>query len=426
MTIESGAVILAADFLKTLTASGHLDMAAATTLTIASGAVTMTQNYHLIDTEAAAASDELDTITVAADVTGGYILIVAPASGARTVVLKHNTGNILCPYNGDVNLESAGDYALLVYSTAQSKWCVAAPEVLLGNGVALSWKNNAGAETPVLTLNTSNMVAILGGGSDTRILNNAQDTVLLNVTDGGLVGIGDTSNAKMTKGLTINQGAADDEAFALKSSDVATGMTDDVETDTFFAIRKYDGATGGAQVEGYGESAIGMTVWGMVVTEDTAAPSVLSNAGVRMFGRSKSGTAHAPMGTTANVVAFGRSPSAVTHVFIGNGNSYEDGTGWTAYDSLDDVKVLETINALMLAATDPIRAEFWDWAAENREMLGKLGLISFNEDGHHFINRSKMQELLVGAVRQLGKRLEDTHSRLDRLERLLLSGPAAA
>ena len=48
-------------------------------------------------------------------------------------------------------------------------------------------------------------------------------------------------------------------------------------------------------------------------------------------------------------------------------------------------------------------------------MLQDLKLITFNDDGHHFVNRSKMQELLVGAVRQLGQRLAITEQKLSLL-----------
>ena len=97
---------------------------------------------------------------------------------------------------------------------------------------------------------------------------------------------------------------------------------------------------------------------------------------------------------------------ATKFIFDSDGDSHEDGTGWTAYDDFDDVKLLDSINALMLQAQDPIKREFWKWAGEHRQVLQAQKLISFNADGRHFINRSRMQELLVGAVRQMARRLE--------------------
>jgi hypothetical protein len=41
----------------------------------------------------------------------------------------------------------------------------------------------------------------------------------------------------------------------------------------------------------------------------------------------------------------------------------------------------------------------------NRARLEALRLVTFNDDGHHFINMSRLTMLLVGAVRQVNDRL---------------------
>uniref|UniRef100_A0A6H1ZHE7 Uncharacterized protein n=1 Tax=viral metagenome TaxID=1070528 RepID=A0A6H1ZHE7_9ZZZZ len=69
--------------------------------------------------------------------------------------------------------------------------------------------------------------------------------------------IGDTANAKSTLGLTINQGAADNELFAGKSSDVAHPFTTQTEADTYVIIRKYEAAAGGFSLQGFKSSAGG-------------------------------------------------------------------------------------------------------------------------------------------------------------------------
>jgi hypothetical protein len=70
------------------------------TLTISSGVVTATGSSHNLDTEAAAATDDLDTINGG---TEGDILILCTAVSSRDVTLKDGTGN----------LSLAGDFALL-------------------------------------------------------------------------------------------------------------------------------------------------------------------------------------------------------------------------------------------------------------------------------------------------------------------------
>ncbi|GAJ23654.1 unnamed protein product, partial [marine sediment metagenome] len=72
-----------------------------------------------------------------------------------------------------------------------------------------------------------------------------------------------------TIGLTINQATADDEIFALKSSDVAHGGTTDIEADTFFDIIKIGGDFGGGLIRGISESTYGIGIHGIVTTCDT-------------------------------------------------------------------------------------------------------------------------------------------------------------
>lgn len=68
-----------------------------TTLTIASGVVTATARYHIVDTESAAATDDLDTINFSGDGAPlvGENFFVRTASSSRDVTLKVGTGNIL-------------------------------------------------------------------------------------------------------------------------------------------------------------------------------------------------------------------------------------------------------------------------------------------------------------------------------------------
>lgn len=90
-----------------------------TTLTIATGTVTATQSSHKIDTEASAASDDLDTIN---GTSADRLLFISPANDARTVVIKHNTGNILCVGNADLTMDDAHDFAILWYDGTLAKW----------------------------------------------------------------------------------------------------------------------------------------------------------------------------------------------------------------------------------------------------------------------------------------------------------------
>jgi len=89
----------------------------ASTLTIASGAITVTAGFHLVDTEGGAATDDLDTINGGVD---GRILVLMAANGARDVVVKNNTGNIRC--GSDFTMNTEFDTITLMYVNALTTW----------------------------------------------------------------------------------------------------------------------------------------------------------------------------------------------------------------------------------------------------------------------------------------------------------------
>lgn len=81
---------------------------------IASGVVTLPAsahllNYAVIDTEAAGATDDLDTIT---STQSGKVLVVSAANSSRTVVLKDGTGNLKLA--GDCTLDNVEDSITLI------------------------------------------------------------------------------------------------------------------------------------------------------------------------------------------------------------------------------------------------------------------------------------------------------------------------
>ena len=102
-------------------------LGAATELTISSGAITVTGNYHIVDTEADAASDDLDTINGGSD---GDLLMLQTADNTRDVTVKDLTGNINLAE--DVVLLNKASKLLLIYNGATSQWneVVRLPSVL--------------------------------------------------------------------------------------------------------------------------------------------------------------------------------------------------------------------------------------------------------------------------------------------------------
>jgi hypothetical protein len=102
-----------------LSAAGLLNFAASAALTIATGSITVTGNWARVDTEAAAASDYLDTITAGAD---GQVLFLRSTADARNVIIRHGVGNIVCGGATNITLDVTSDLAILIYDGNLSKW----------------------------------------------------------------------------------------------------------------------------------------------------------------------------------------------------------------------------------------------------------------------------------------------------------------
>jgi len=86
-------------------------------LTISSGAITVTDSVHRVDTEASAASDDLDTINGGED---GQILLLRSTANSRDVTCKDTGGNLKLA--GDFTLSRIEDMIMLQYSDSISGW----------------------------------------------------------------------------------------------------------------------------------------------------------------------------------------------------------------------------------------------------------------------------------------------------------------
>lgn len=234
--------------------------------------------------------------------------------------------------------------------------------------------------------------------------------------------INDNANVNQTLGLTVNQGAADDEILTLKSSDIAHGVTDFAETDTYFCIKKEDGNAGGASLQAYAET--GVTIGFRCearVTDATGTRTTAARGPIQLTARLKSGTGVASVGADKNLLSVDDNGTA--RFFLdSDGDSHQDvGTAWTNFDSLDDALALNALAVYVSPESDPYKAqirEAFGSALESmvpRDLLERMKLVQFNDDGHHFVNMSKLTMLHTGAIRQLADRCARLLSRVEAL-----------
>lgn len=264
----------------------------------------------------------------------------------------------------------------------------------------------------------------------TDLSNNAQDlaakSLLLSTSYGttpgtgelwtiGSIFVGDTYNGDSTLGITLNQGANDDAIVTLKSSDVAHGMTSVCETDTYAMMRKYSGAVGGLSILALMEDSSGTYGWGAFnvfayIGEAAGTSKSTSGHGIaRISCYIKSGTSGTTVTANGNLFSV-ENAGSTRFILDADGDSHQDvGTLWTNFDEHDDIALVTGVCS-SLDRIGNLKLEFGHWLDENKLMLEELGIVTFNDDGHHFIDWSKWNMLLGGAVRQLAARLERLES----------------
>lgn len=174
--------------------AGMLEFDAAANLTIADGAITVTQNFHKVDTESSASSDDLDTISGGS---AGLWVVLRLNNADHDVVIKHGTGNIYCSSGVDITLSGVHQFAIGIYDAALSFWYI---------GVAASTTTSGFTD---LT-ESSTEVVVNEGGSATKDFRVESDTeanmifVDANADTNGALYLGGTTNGvKIAKGGAV-------------------------------------------------------------------------------------------------------------------------------------------------------------------------------------------------------------------------------
>lgn len=212
------------------------------------------------------------------------------------------------------------------------------------------------------------------------------------------------STVTVNANLVVDQAAFDDDIFSGRSSDVAHGVTDVASTTTFIAIRKNSATAGGASFFGLSEGNEPMRITGIATTADATRTTGAVGA-VVLQGSLKSGTGIASLGADKNICVI-RDNATARFILDSDGDSHQDvGTAWTNFDTHDDIALLNLLSAHVTRPNDPLRANFAAFLEEGRDELERVRLVQFNDDGHHFVNMSRLAMLNTGAIRQLGRSL---------------------
>lgn len=118
----SGAIVVIPASSLVIFRDNRIVLKDSTELTISSGAITVTQPYHSIDTESDASGDDLITITAA--VGAGEMIYVRLANSARMINFKDGDGNLIIP-GGDYTLADPDE--ILCFIQDGTNWRLVGP-----------------------------------------------------------------------------------------------------------------------------------------------------------------------------------------------------------------------------------------------------------------------------------------------------------
>lgn len=278
--------------------------------------------------------DQDDVSQLLGALVDGYALTYDVASGAfvLTDVLtpgEHTAIGSGAPHHAAVTLDTNADTLLALSTQALGLDTQSANTVLAGpaTGAAAVPTMRALVSDDVPTLDHGAKLSgladddhtqyLLATGERTGASSQAQTFTNGIVATSGNSYLGDTANASMTQGLTLNQGAADDEILALKSSDVAHGLTTITETDTFGRLLKQSATFGGLRISGISDGdGTGIELRGVIGASNPTdtVPAVILNAY-----KSNGATGIAAVGAAETVLQIQNNASPLVTV-LGNGN----------------------------------------------------------------------------------------------------------
>ena len=235
--------------------------------------------------------------------------------------------------------------------------------------------------------------------------------------------LGDDTNTKMTLGLTINQGANDNEIFALKSSDVAHGMTARAETDTYSYCKKQSAAGGGLVLAALTESTNGVTIQSGATTVNTTKTRG-GTVAILMDCMLKDGTGVTTYaaggdnsGANGNLWGVADQAAGLVCLVDEDGDFYSITTAQT-FDAYDDALM---VRALDQTKGDAIRSRWDDYVQYNEQTLVDVGILGAPVSDGGMTNMTQLQRLHNGAIWQSYTRQQEMQERIDTLETKLLA-----
>lgn len=247
-------------------------------------------------------------------------------------------------------------------------------------------------------------------GKRYQLLNSSDDFILQDLSvgnigfvleSGGNIRLGDSGTKISTGGeaapdvddggLCLNHGDNDGFVLTLKNSDVAHGMTDFVETDTYAALSKSSPASGGLEIEAFTEIHRAIRLSAYATTEDTTDTSA-SDSACDIVCSLKSGTGDTNMGTTANMFTI-QNNGTTRFLLKGNGDIFAANTTITALDDHNDIDLARNLQL-------SLGGESYKHKVNKKDFKKLVELKAISEDGEFQILQG-CTAVTLGAISQL-------------------------
>lgn len=254
--------------------------------------------------------------------------------------------------------------------------------------------------------------------SEVRIAVDGSQVAAFN--ENGLLYLNETANANMTVGLTINQGANDDKIFALKSSDVAHGYTDQAETDSWYNIAKSSPTLGGSHTQVLAEDGAITRVMRYTVSGGTADTTKTTSA-VGLVNYDIRG--HDGANGVANITANGNifvlqarvGGSTLARFLVDEDGDMYSVTAGQTFDDYDDLVALDYYDKVRsgeISPKDAIKASYGRYAEYNEQALIEMGVLGDTIANGGLTNQSQLSRLLTGGVRKLAEEVNSLKAEL--------------
>ena len=233
-----------------------------------------------------------------------------------------------------------------------------------------------------------------GGNAVWTVDNVSPNGALADFNDQGLM-INETINTKSTIGLTINQGTNYDNIISLKGSDIAHGVTDLEETDTFCSIKKYIYTAGGVRFWGFSTIDVAISLMGVATTPQSTDPPTTATSGViTLSACKKDGTGTQDLGATENLLSVNAGYSGTAEFVIkGDGELYSNQSATVGtFDDYEDAVMCGDL-AYVLAE------QYGNIVKHSKDFFEKMKIVG--PDG--MVSLTKMQQLQLCAIAELGR-----------------------